>query len=698
MNRTASVLFSFVIACIAAAPLAAQCPSPSFQELEPSPAGHDVTDWAIGDFDGDGDNDVISVAAATRTVKIGLNDGEGTYTESFSTTTFYVPGTIAVGDFNEDQRLDFVVAQEKSGPEDTCTLCGRFQIYLQEASGLFQAGATYVLPYASGIRRFAVADFNDDGHLDLAIAAPPLAGATQNLNLTNGTGSGSFVSVQSWTIDGTIADIIAGDFASPAGLPDLVVAHGPGTASTKSRVSTLRNLTGTFDGTYTSFDLGSTGTTMHLDAGHYSADAWLDVAVTVTGYTTPQIQTPMNGARVLFSNSGGGFTSAGGLFRTDVGLPTDVAAVDITQDGRLDLVFVTGTSTWYALRASSTTGALEIVQEFITRPATVPVAGVAETDFDRDGRPDLLFLDTPDDLYVPAHNACFWHATGLTLTKTPDTFSTTFGQPVTLTATLVLNPDAPLPQNGSVSFYDGATLLQTVPLDANGVASYTTSSLALGSHTLRAVFNASDGEPYPSVEKSTSHHVDPPPFGPPLFVTATGNSGNNTITITWTNTQEVASSEVFRMTNGQWVSIGTTTNTFFSDPGRDPSQVYVYTVRSYRTTTNEASGFGNADVATTASTALPLDRTIRASHINELRTLVNSLRAAVGFAPIAFTDPTLTAGIPIKAAHINELRMALADARGVLGLAPVSYTQPAITAGVTPVLLADLQEIKAAMY
>lgn len=700
LNRTASVLFSLVIALASTAPLAAQCPTPSFQELATSPAGHDLTGWAVGDFDGDGDDDVISVSAATRTVKIGLNDGEGTYAESFSTTTMRTPGTIVVADLNEDQLLDFVVSQEKSGVEDTCTLCGRFVPFVQQAEGTFTEGTTYVLPYASGITKMAVADFNNDGNVDLVIAAPPVAGATQNLNVANGTGTGTFSTVSAWTIDGTIADVVAAPMASPTGtidaLPDIAVAHGPGANSTKSRVSMLVNQSGSFDGTYSSFDLGSTGTTMHLDTGFYNGDARPDVVVTVSAYTTPQIQTPMNGARLLFSGSSGGFTNGGGLFRSDVGLPSDVASIDITQDGKPDVVFVTGASTWYALRASSSTGALENVSEFITRSTTVPVAGVENTDFDTDGRPDLLFFDTPDDLYVPAHNACFYHYTGLTLTKSPDTFDSTYGQPVTLTATLMLYPNAPLPQNGSVSFYDGATLLQTVPLDDNGVATYTTSTLGITFHTLRAVFNPGD-EPYYTVERTVSHQVNPPPFGAPLSVTATGNSGNNTIAITWTNTQDVASSEVLRLANGVWTPIGTTTNNTFTDTNVSPASAYVYTVRSYRTGTNELSANGNADIATTASTAIPLDRTIRTSHIVELRDLVNSLRVAVGLAPYSFTDPTLTAGIFIKAAHINELRTALAEVRSVLGLAPLSYTQPTITPGVTPVLYADLQEIKASM-
>lgn len=75
----------------------------------------------------------------------------------------------------------------------------------------------------------------------------------------------------------------------------------------------------------------------------------------------------------------------------------------------------------------------------------------------------------------------------------------TAGQPVALTATVRSEPGAGTP-TGTVSFFDGPTLLGTAPLDGNGVAALNVATfdpaalsalagLAAGSHSLSAVYN-----------------------------------------------------------------------------------------------------------------------------------------------------------------------------------------------------------------
>jgi hypothetical protein len=64
----------------------------------------------------------------------------------------------------------------------------------------------------------------------------------------------------------------------------------------------------------------------------------------------------------------------------------------------------------------------------------------------------------------------------------------TFGQPVTFTATVTINsPGSGLP-GGMVKFMDGATLLGTATLDASGQAAFRTSTLSAGTHQITAVY------------------------------------------------------------------------------------------------------------------------------------------------------------------------------------------------------------------
>ena len=42
---------------------------------------------------------------------------------------------------------------------------------------------------------------------------------------------------------------------------------------------------------------------------------------------------------------------------------------------------------------------------------------------------------------------------------------------------------------GTVTFRDGTTVLATIALDGSGQATFTTSSLAVGTHTITATFN-----------------------------------------------------------------------------------------------------------------------------------------------------------------------------------------------------------------
>ena len=103
-----------------------------------------------------------------------------------------------------------------------------------------------------------------------------------------------------------------------------------------------------------------------------------------------------------------------------------------------------------------------------------------------------------------------------------------FGEPVTLTASVAPTSGV---ASGQVEFFDEATLLGTAPL-VNGVASFQTTSLALGSHRLLAAFLGSAGF-LPSLSPAEPITINPPPpLQAPIELRASSIVGN-LVTFRW---------------------------------------------------------------------------------------------------------------------------------------------------------------------
>src|SRR5262249_6312587 len=125
---------------------------------------------------------------------------------------------IANGNFNEDGFVDFaVISRLISGQESTFE--GRVNILLGAAGGV-PSGPT-AFPDGRNTGTLAVADFDGDGHLDLAIGH--FQGA---VSVLRGDGTGSFATLvdvgTSFLLQGADSRIRTADFNAD-GKPDLVV-------------------------------------------------------------------------------------------------------------------------------------------------------------------------------------------------------------------------------------------------------------------------------------------------------------------------------------------------------------------------------------------------------------------------------------------------------------------------------------------
>ncbi|HET7433235.1 MAG TPA: hypothetical protein VFN10_00840 [Thermoanaerobaculia bacterium] len=171
----------------------------------------------------------------------------------------------------------------------------------------------------------------------------------------------------------------------------------------------------------------------------------------------------------------------------------------------------------------------------------------------------------------------------------------------------------------------------------------------------------------------------------PTNLVATGTSSTQ-IGITW-STVAGATYELFR----DGASIATPVSASFTDTVSSGT-AHVYKVRA--TASGVSSGFSNSDLAT--AIVFSTDTIVRATHVTQLRTAINAVRAAASLSAATFTDPTITTGTTkVKAAHITELRTALSAAMTALSLTPPSFAAGA-SAG-SPVKAVHVQELRAAV-
>jgi hypothetical protein len=198
----------------------------------------------VEDFNGDGKLDIAVAVPDDNAVSILVGNGNGTFQPYVEYATAAKPTAVVAADFNLDGNVDLAVTAANADP-------GAVSILLGNGNGTFQNHVDYQTgPYPTFVR---VADLNGDGKPDLAVVDANCGGSpcgVGSISILLGMGNGTFQPHTDYGTGSTPSLAIA-DFNHDGRL-DLAIAHqtcvpyvpcGPGAVSV---------LLGNGDGTFPS--------------------------------------------------------------------------------------------------------------------------------------------------------------------------------------------------------------------------------------------------------------------------------------------------------------------------------------------------------------------------------------------------------------------------------------------------------------
>ncbi|MGA2887977.1 MAG: VCBS repeat-containing protein [Terracidiphilus sp.] len=320
--------------------------------------------------------DTTSSDLSLGTATLGTGTTALSFVDSSSPSTLPWPQAVAVADFNGDGKLDLAIpVYSIFTPSSDVT------ILLGNGDGTFMTGPTAPAT-GQNANNAAVADFNGDGNADIALSLPD----ANQVQVLLGNGDGTFTEMPPISA-GEVYAVAAADLNGD-GKTDLIAVI----CATQS----LSILLGNGDGTFTQGSTPSvSGCPSSVAVGDFNGDGIPDLAVAIN---TDQTGVPSS-VDILIGNGDGTFTAKAESPATGDN-PISIVAADFRGNGILDLAVAnlyvdTG-------QPGTVTVLLGNGDGTFTPTAVSPVVGIlpysiAVGDFNGDGIADLVTSNAGSD-------------------------------------------------------------------------------------------------------------------------------------------------------------------------------------------------------------------------------------------------------------------------------------------------------------